>query len=490
VSDAPGESGAGLGKRARAGMRWSLLNSAAGRVLNLLAGLVIARLVTPDEFGTYAVGLLLLTVLLSMNEFGISIVVVRWQGRVETILPTAVTCAVGTSALWCAMAFAAAPQIASLLNAPEAVTVIRVMSFGVLLDGMSAIPNALLMRGFHQRLRAVADLSGFALGTAVGIGLAATGWGALGLAIGGVVTNAAVTSVIWWRAPMRPRPGWSWAQARELVRAGLPVAGTSLVLLSVLNVDYVVVSRALGVAALGFYVLAFNVSSWPWTLLSKSIRRVALPGFAHLADDPGLLERTFARSLTLVAGTAVLAGVLLAALAGPVVQVLYGDRWLAAIEALRWLALLGALRIVLDLCYDLLVAVDRARPLLKVQLVWLVALVVALPVGAHLNGIAGVALAHVVVAAAIVLPLHVALVVGAGVRLGTLARAMAPVTAAGATGTAIALGALRIDAAPLWTLLVVGSLVTVAYAAAFVLPNGGRAAVAWARPQDLPAEAR
>ena len=479
-----------IGGRARKGMQWSLLNSFGGRVLNLLAGLAIARLVTPDEFGTYAAGFLVLTILLSMNEFGITIVVVRWQGRVERILPTAVTCAVGTSALWFALTFALAPQIASILNAPDAVSVIRVLSVGVLLDGLSAIPNALLMRSFLQRLRAMADLIGFLLGTAIGIYLAATGWGALGLAYGAVVTNAATTLVIWWRAPMRPRPGWSWAQARELVKEGLPLAGTSLVLLTILNVDYVVVSRVLGVTALGFYVLAFNVSSWPWTLLSKSIRRVALPGFAHLAGDRDQLEQTFARGLTLVAGTAVLGGVLLAALAAPVVEVLYGDRWLPAIEALRWLALLGAIRIVLDLCYDLLVAVGRAGPLLRVQLVWLVALVVALPVGAHTNGIAGVAFAHVAVAAVIVLPMNVFLVKGAGLRLRVLARAMAPVAAAGAAGTAIALGAQRIEAAPLWTLLVVGSLITVAYVAVFVMPGGGRAAVAWARPQNRPAEAR
>jgi O-antigen/teichoic acid export membrane protein len=490
VSDTPSAHDGSLARRARKGMHWSLVNSFGGRVLNFLSGLVVARLVTPDEFGTFAAGFLVLTVLLSMNELGVSVVVVRWQGRVERILPTATTCAVGTSAIWFALAFLSAPQIASLLNAPDAVDVIRVLSFGVLLDGLSSIPNALLMRGFHQRLRTMADLVGFLLGTAVGIGLAAAGWGALGLAYGAIVTNAATTFVIWWRGPMRPRPGWTTAHARELVRAGLPLAGTSLVLLTIMNVDYVVVSRVLGVTALGFYVLAFNVASWPWTLLSKSIRRVALPGFAHLAAHRERLEETFARGLTLVAGTAVLGGVLLAALADPVVQVLYGDRWLPAIAALRWLALLGAIRIVLDLCYDLLVAVGRTGPLLKVQLVWLVALVIALPVGAHTNGIAGVAAAHVLVAAAIVLPLNVILVMGAGLRLRTLARAMAPVAGAGAAGTAIAVGALRIETAPLWTLLGVGSLVTLAYTVAFVLPNGGRAAVAWARPQNRPAEAR
>lgn len=469
-----------LGGRARSGMRWSLLNSAAARGLNVITGLAIARLVVPEEFGTYAAGLVVLTALLSMNEIGVSVAIVRWQGQVERVAPTAVTCALASSAGWFLLAFFGAPGIAALLNAPEAIPVIRILSFGLLLDGLSTIPNALLMRAFQQRRRAAADLVGFVIGASTGIGLAAAGWGATGLACGLVVTNAVTTAIIFRLAPMRPRPRWNRAHASALVRSGLPAASTSLVLLAIINIDYVVISRELGLAALGFYVLAFNVASWPWTLLSMSIRQVSLPAFSRLSGNREGLEEAFSRSLTLAAGTAVLGGLLLAGLAGPVVDILYGDRWLPAVDALRWLALLGALRVVLDLCYDLLVAAGRAGSLLKVQLGWLALLAVALPAGASLNGIAGVAVAHAVVAAAVVLPLHAMLVVGTGLRLSALLSAAAPVGAAGVAAGAIALAALRIDASPVPTVLVVGSLVAAAYIAVFTLAHGGRAAVAWA----------
>lgn len=477
----------GLGARVRSGMRWSLMNSAAARVLNVVAGLAIARLVTPEEFGTYAAGLLVMTALLSMNELGVSVAVIRWPEKVERVAPTAVTCAVGSSAVCFALAFGGAPVIASLLRAPEAATVIQVLSFGLLLDGLSTVPNALLMRSFRQRLRAIADLSGFLVGSLLGIGLAAAGWGAVGLACGLLVTNVITTLLIWWFAPTRPRPAWNSAHARKLVRYGLPPAATSMVLLAILNVDYVVASRVLGVTALGFYVLAFNVASWPWTLLSMSIRQVSMPAFSRLTDDRDGLEQAFARALTLAAGTAVLGSLLLVALAEPLVEILYGDTWLPAVAALRWLAVLGAVRVMLDLCYDLLIAAGRAGSLVRVQLAWLVALIVVLPVGAHLNGIAGVAVAHAIVAAALVVPLHLALLVGAGLRLRAVGRAAAPVGAAAVAAGAFALVASQIHAAPVWTLLVVGSLVTVIYVAVFAVANEGRAAVAWATARQ-PAE--
>lgn len=470
-----------LGVHARRGMAWSLLNSGALRVLNVFAGMIVARVVTPSEFGAYTAALLVMTIVLSMNEAGLSVAVIRWKREVERIAPTAVTSSFATSFFWFALMFAGAPLIAGLLGASEATLPIRILAFGILLDGVSTIPNALLMRAFQQRRRAIAQLAGFLVGTPIGI-LLATKHGAAGLAAGLVIANGVATAIILGFAPMRPRPGWDRASAVELFRIGLPPALTSVLLLAIVNVDSIVVSRVLGVAALGFYALAFNVANWPWNLLSISIRQVSLPAFSRLADDSGELERAFARSLTLAAGLAVLGGVLIAAFAAPLVGILYGEKWLPAVVALQWLAVLGALRVLLELCYDLLVAVGRAGALIRVQIAWLVALAVGLPIGARLGGIEGVAIGQGIVAAALVLPLNARLLAGSGLRFGTLARATQPVLVAATASAAVALGVLQLDA-PRWpTLIGGGLLVTLAYAAAFLAVGRGREAVRWARP--------
>jgi len=478
--------GTELGARARRGMAWSLLNSGAARVLNVVAGMVIARIVTPGEFGAYTAALLVMTIVLSMNEAGLSVAVIRWKQGVERIVPTAITSSFLTSAFWFALMFLGAPLIAELLAAPEAATPIRILAFGVLLDGISTTPNALLMRAFKQRSRAVAQLTGFLIGTPIGI-LLARQHGAAGLALGLTIANGVATAIILRLAPLRARPGWDRETAVELFRIGLPPALTSLLLLAIVNVDSIVVSRALGVAALGFYALAFNVANWPWNLLSIAIRQVSVPAFSRLADDRAGLERAFAHSTTLATGLAVLGGVLIAALVTPLVAILYGAKWLPAVVALQWLALLGALRVLLELCYDLLIAVGRAGALVKVQLGWLAALAVGLPAGAHLGGIEGVAIAQAAIAAAIVLPLNALLLAGSGVRVGTLLGSLQPVALAAAASGAVALVALQVNA-PDWTKLLGGGLLlTAVYAAAFLACRRGRESLRWARP-SAPAE--
>jgi O-antigen/teichoic acid export membrane protein len=468
-----------LGDRARSGMAWSLLNSVASRLLTATASLVIARIVSPAEFGTYTAAVLVMTIALSMNEIGLSVAVIRWKGSVERIAPTAVSGALASSAAWSAAMFLAAPAIAAMLNAPQATIAIRVLAVAVLLDGVSTIPNALLMRAFQQQRRAAAGIVGFLAGTPIGIYLAGD-YGASGLAVGLLIANLVTTVLTLWLAPSRPRPGWSREDARRLIDLGLPAALTSMLLLAIVNVDSIVVSRVLGVAALGFYALAFNVANWPWRLLSMAIRQVALPAFSRLSDDGETLEEAFSHSLTLAAGLAVLGGILLAALAEPVVVVLYGSKWLPAVEVLRWLAIFGALRVVLELCYDLLVAVGRAAALVRLQLGWIAALAVALPVGARLDGIVGVAIAQGLVAIAVVLPLNIRLLIGSGVKPGPLIRSLQPVVGAGVASAAMALLALQVDTPRLVTLIGASVLIVLAYCAAFIASSRGRAALRWA----------
>ena len=181
-----------------------------------------------------------------------------------------------------------------------AVTVIRLIGLNVILDGLSAIPNAMLMRSFQQGRRAIVDVGAFFPGAAVSIGLAAAGWGPMALVWGSLAGNVTAVTLVYLLAPCRPLPGWRGSDAGALVKCGLPFAATSAVYLATLNVDYVVVGRVLGTTALGLYLLAFNLSTWPANLVSLSIRRVSIPAFSRLADDPPELSRVFARSLHLV----------------------------------------------------------------------------------------------------------------------------------------------------------------------------------------------
>ncbi|MEV6677887.1 oligosaccharide flippase family protein [Streptomyces erythrochromogenes] len=415
-----------LGRKVGSAAKWSLINTVVMRLGNFATGIILARyFLGPEAWGVYGIAQTVLLVLLSANELGVSLAIVRWEGDPRRFAPTVLTLSAVSSCLLYAVLFATAPAVADVLGSPEASGVLRVMCLCVVLDGLSQVPAGFLTREFAQGRRMAVDGLNFVLSTAVTLLLAVQGWGAMSFAWGSVVGNVAALIGCCLAAPGTLRFGWDREQARALLKFGLPLAGASMLALGVVNVDTMVVGSTLDPLALGFYVLAFNISGWPVRIISEAARRVSFAGFSRLADTPQALAAGFARALGVVTAATVPLCVLLAALAAPVIGLVYGERWLPAAGALPWLMALGLVRIGCELAYDCLVAIGRRSSLIAVQGLWLVLLIPALVIGARGGGIVGVAQGHVVVAGAVVVPVFLLALHRGGIPLGTLARACA-----------------------------------------------------------------
>lgn len=435
------------------------------RAGQLIVGIVLARLLSPKEFGVFAVALVAFTVVLSVSELGVSLAIVRApdDGDVAAMAPTVTTLAIASSAILAAICFAGSPWFASTLGAPEAAGVLRVMSLGVLLAGPTAVPAALLQRAFRQDRKMVADLVNFAVSTLVAILLALRGYGAWSLAWSRVAGNATSALVLLVLAPARYAPGFDAKQARALLAFGVPLAGSSLLVFAVLNVDYIVVGSLLGPISLGLYLLAFNLSSWPVTAFSNVVRSVSLPGFSRLLGEPDALRSGFARSLGLLMAVTIPVCALLAALGLPLVRFVYGARWAPAASALAFLALLGVFRVALELAYDFLVAVGESRVMFRLQAVWLLALAPTLWLGVRIGGIRGVGVGHVVVVAFVVTPAYLWVLRRHGVRAQDLAAHLVRPLAGGALATGAALAVRALVPGDLAQIVIGGTVALAAY---------------------------
>jgi PST family polysaccharide transporter len=466
-----------LGERVRRGFTWSLANSVIRRVWTFVLGIVLARLLVPADFGIYAIALATLTILQSMNDLGTAVAVIRWQGDPARPARTATTISILGSIAMYALTFLLAPIIANQLDAPQAIPVLRVLTFAVVLDGFSGIPNALLERAFLQNRRFVANMSGIVVNAVVALSLAASGYGPWALAWGILAGNLTATIVIIALAPARPLPGWRTQDARALLAVGLPLAGASLLVFAMLNVDYLVLGSLVGAAALGLYLLAFNVSSWPSNLLTVAVRSVSIPAFSQLARTPDRLNARFTEILQLLLTVAFPVVVLLGVLGSRLIAIVYGDKWVPAATALVFLAGLSAVRVGLDLCYDYLVAVGKTRAVLSLQALWVVALVPGLIVGTNLGGIRGAAIAHLVVAFGLMAPAFAVTMHRAGLPLQPVGTALRlPVIAA----AAMALVVVVVDQAlpgDFQALLVGGVVGSIVYGSLVLRWWRGRAAI-------------
>lgn len=406
----------GLGRDVARGLRWSFVSTIATKLVTFLTGVLLARLLDSQDFGLYAVAFLALTLTASLNDLGIEAALVRWPGELEDVLWTAATVVIGLSLTIFAIFFVGADVFARMLGAPGAGGLVRFMAVGLLVNAAFTIHSALLTRNFRQDLRTYAEMSGLVVSTAATVGLSVLGLGAWSLAWGRIAGNLVIGVLMMVFSRRGLRLGFDREAAGRLLRAGVPIAAGALVTVAVLNVDYLVVGRTLGPAELGFYLMAWNLSSWPVNIFSLSVSKVSVAGFARLQGDRDGLETSFVKSMTLLLLVTVPLCVMIGLLALPLVRVVYGSKWSPSAGPLAFLAIVAVVRIASTFVRDMLVATGRATMSLVLMLVWLASLAPALVVGTHIDSIRGAGVGHLVIAVGVMVPAHLVALRLAGFR--------------------------------------------------------------------------
>ena len=269
--------------------------------------------------------------------------------------------------------------------------------------------------------------------------LAKSGSGAMAFAWSTVVGQFVAGCVMTAAAPRRYRPGLSRSALSVIFGFGIPLALGNFVNYILLNVDYAFVGHFLGATELGVYMLAYTVASWPYGLLGSVINNVGMPAFSRVKQDPDTLKNAIVAALRTVTLIVMPMCAMTMALARPLVLSLYGAKWIASANVLVILSIYGTVSMACLLFANILTALGRTKLFLLLSLIWIGALVPAMAIGVHQDGIIGAAYAHVAVIIPIVLPCYLlALKRATGVRLTVLGRAVLPALLA---STAAALAA-------------------------------------------------
>jgi PST family polysaccharide transporter len=444
------------GKASRA-LGVSFTNTALAKLGTTGVGIALARMLGPHAFGTYAVAFVALRVVINLNDLGVSLAIVRWPGDPREITPTVTTISLVTSLMLYAGCYFGAPGYSAAMGAPDAANVVRVLAIVVVVDAVVATPVGLLQRHFRQDQRMIADQVNVWLGTGITLLLAIFKFGAMSLAIGRLAGCLAALVLLVIFSPLPLRLGFNREKARPLLRFGLPLAGSGVIVFAVGNVDQLIVGRTLGVTALGFFVLACNLSSWPVTMFSQPVRSVAPPTFARLRDaDPAAMPGGVLTAAGVLATVSLPVCLLLSGAAWPAIGFVYGPQWLPAARPLVWLSALAALQILFELSYDYFVVLGKSRVVFTMQLVWLVVLIPALVAGALLDGTWGLALAEAIVAAVLTLPWYLRELQHVGVRARALAGRLRLPLAGAALAGLVAAAAARLAPSDFTALLASG----------------------------------
>jgi PST family polysaccharide transporter len=451
--------GAGLGRRALVGAAWSMAGAGIMRVGGLLVGIVAARLLDPQDFGVYAVSLVVFTFIGQVAELGLHSALLRAApDEFDSVAPTALTLAlISYSALGVGLILLA-PVVATAFGTPEAVDAMRVLSACIFLGALGSVPNAQLRREFRMAVQTGIEAIGLVVSSVVLVALAVGGHGAMSLAWSRVVSQVIVVVGLQLVVSRRFLPGFNRRQARDILGLGLPLVAGTLVGTMIIGVNTFAIARMSGAEGVGLFNLADAVSAWPLGLFLPILLNVGLPLFAQIRNNPSVVQDVFTRCVEMIVWVFWPISVMLAVLAPHLVEFLYGAKWLPAAAVIQALAFAKLGEILVRLCIDVTVAAGRTRQYLWVQLAWLLVLAPAVWVSARW-GATGVAWANLAVMFGAVVPLYLALVRPAlSGRIRQVFVTSAVPAAAGAVAGVAAAIASSWQGQP-WATLVTGALV-------------------------------
>ncbi len=349
------------------------LYSACDRYLTLILGLVmtaiVARLLTPDELGLFALISGVVFVSEGLREFGAGAYIIQERVPSRTGVRAAFTMTLAISALLALALIAAAGPISAFYGEPRLADGLRLASLMLILNAFAAPPMAVLRRDLDFLAVAVINVSGAVVLVGVTVGLILLGHGYMSLIIGQLVAIAygiAATQI------HRPTP-WlfrpHFGKAREMAAFGGWISATSILNNLYVMLPTFVLPRVAGFEAVALFSRATQLAQLSDRVIVGAIVPVILPAFANLARRGEDLRHGYLHGIRLITVVQWPALLGLAILAEPVVRIVLGDQWDAAAGLLRILALAGLFVAPAPLTFPVLVALGHTRDTLTTSLI-------------------------------------------------------------------------------------------------------------------------
>lgn len=372
------------------GLLWQFLGRGTLQVSQILVVVLLARLLTPSEYGI--AGMVLVVISFEPLVAGNGLASALIQRSVITELDKSTVfwtnAAVGLAA--CLIGIAISPLVADFYGNAQVGPLFAAVSVVFLVSALTSVQANLLIREMNFRSLELRTMAATVVGAAIAIGLAAGGGGAWALIAQQLAVYTVSLMLLTGFSHWRPRLMFSWETLRELRGFGGHASGTILMNQLTYNTDNVLIGRVLGASALGLYTFGYSLIMLPVTRIASPLVQVLYPVFSRIQDDLPRLSSLWLRSLRMMAAITLPAMLGLIVVAPEAIDVVFGHRWHKATPVVQILATVGIAIAIQNLNGIVLQAQGKTRLVLRYSCVLFVGGLISFIVGLQW-GIVGVA---------------------------------------------------------------------------------------------------
>lgn len=330
-----------LKQKTISGIIWSGVQKFGSLAISFLANIVLARLLSPEDFG--CIGMLYIFIVVSQTfiDGGFGAALVQKKNPSEEDYSTIFYWNIIAAVLMYGVLYLSAPAIAAFYRIPLLCDVLRVQGLSLIISSTYIVQANRLIKHLKFKLYSQITIVAVLVGTVVGIGLAYYGWGVWSLVVKEMVTVLVTGILLWVLCHWRPLLKFSIASFKSLFNYGFMIFLASFVNRLYENVQGLIIGRAFSAKDLGYYTQAKKLEEIPVSAFSDMITQVTFPVYASIADQKEYLKTIVQKNVKVVNYISFGIMSLLIVIAKPVFVILFTEKWIDSVPLFQILCIAG-----------------------------------------------------------------------------------------------------------------------------------------------------
>lgn len=358
-----------LRQKTVSGLSWSFIDSISGQGIQFIVGIILARMLTPREFGLIGMITIFIAVSESFINSGFSSALIRKKECTQADYSTVFFYNLTAGAIFFTILLFSAPAISGFFKEPELKPIIQVLGAVLIIDSATIIQRTILTKQINFKLQTRISVIA-ALGSgAMAIGMAYSGFGVWSLVAQRLCKQAINSFLLWLWNKWKPIAVFSRQSFRELFGFGSKLLASGLIDTIYRNVYYLIIGKFFSAKELGYYTRADQFNALPSQSLTGVIGRVSYPILSSIQDDANRLKASYQQLIrsTMFITFTLMVG--MAAVAEPMVVGLIGEKWKPSIIYLQMLCFTGMLYPLHALNLNMLQVKGRSDLFLRLEVI-------------------------------------------------------------------------------------------------------------------------
>ncbi len=320
------------------GLKWGGVEKFSTYGLQFLLSIVMARLLTPADFGVVGMISIFLTLSTIFIDSGFAVALIRKKEATDTDFTSVFYFNILLSLLLYGVLYALAPAIAAFYDTPILCRVTRILGLTIIVSSLTIVQRARVTKQMRFSVQAKVTFTAACVSGIAGIAAAYGGFGPWAIVIQLMLSAVLTSALYWYFSSWRPSGRFSFGTIRAMFSFSSKLLVATLLLVIYNNIYQLVIGKCFSMAQVGFFSKANNYANLPNDAIGRTINNVALPALARLGDDDAELLGYYRRMLR---GTSCILFPIMGAivaLAVPGVRLVLTEKWMPAVPLLQILA--------------------------------------------------------------------------------------------------------------------------------------------------------